>query len=169
MRKNLFSALCYFQPIEEMTVINSLPASRSFILQETANHKLVEGLAEASRARKQSNLRLAFNQFFYHQSFIDEISVFLDYFLKILHTDGYFFSFFLLVNRPQLLSQSSYPHFPCAAGNFMPISRRAAVAVIYSILESVQRNKQKTKGRGSRAGVSRTRQPRKSAALRGLI
>ena len=88
-----------------MTVINSLPASRSFILQETANHKLVEGLAEASRARKQSNLRLAFNQFFYHQSFIDEISVFLDYFLKILHTDGYFFRFScLFIDRSSFLS-----------------------------------------------------------------
>ena len=74
--------------------------------------------------------------------------MFINVFFEILHTDGNFLSFFLLVHRPQLLSQSSYPHFPCAAGNLLAISRRAAF-FIYSILESVQRNKQKTKARSA--------------------
>ena len=151
MLHNFFAAFCDLQPVEEIAVIDFLAFFRNFILKKTANHELVECLAEPSWSRKQSNLRLAFNQFLYHQSFIDEISVFLDYFLKILHADGYFFAFFLLVHRPQLLSQSSYPHFPSVARRkpAMPISRRAAVAVIYSILESTRRNKQKTKVRSA--------------------
>ncbi|CDA91290.1 unknown [Firmicutes bacterium CAG:238] len=153
MGENLFAALCYFQPIEEMTVINSLPASRSFILQETANHKLVEGLAEASRARKQSNLRLAFNQFFYHQSLIDEISVFINEFFEILHTDGYFFSFFLLVHRPQLLSQSSYPHFPCAPQETSCRFRAAQL----SPLSIVYWNPSKETSKKQKAAVTLTR------------
>ena len=146
MRKNLFSALCYYQPIEEMTVINSLPASRSFILQETANHKLVEGLAEASRARKQSNLRLAFNQFFYHQSFIDEISVFLDYFLKILHTDGYFFRFScLFIDRSSFLSPRihTFPAPPETSCRFRA-AQLSPLSIVYWNLSKETSKKQKT-------------------------
>ena len=59
-----------------------------------------------------------------------------------------FFNFScLFIDRSSFLIPRIHT-FPAPQETSMPISRRAAVAVIYSILESVQRNKQKTKGRG---------------------
>ena len=90
MFEDFFAALCNFQPVEEIAVVHFFTFFCDFILKEAADHKLIQRLAEPSWSRKQSNLRLTFNQFLYHQSLIDKISVFLDYFLKILHTDGDF-------------------------------------------------------------------------------
>ena len=91
MFEDFFAALCNFQPVEEITVIDFLALFGALVLKKAANHKLVECLAEPSWSRKQSNLRLTFNQFLYHQSFIDEISVFINDFFEILHANGDFF------------------------------------------------------------------------------
>jgi len=52
MRKNVFAALRNFQPVEEITVVDAFPTARSLLLEEAANHKLVERLAETPRTSK---------------------------------------------------------------------------------------------------------------------
>ena len=91
MFEDFFTALRNFQSVEEVAVVDFLAFFGALVLKEAADHKLIERLAEASWAGKQSYLCIAFNQALYHQGFIDKISVFLDYFLKILHADGDFF------------------------------------------------------------------------------
>jgi len=95
--EDFFAALCYFQPVEEITVIDFLAFFSNFILKETADHKLIERFAEAPRTGKQGNHRFAFNQFLYHQGFIHKISVFIDNSFKIFHADSDFL-FYCLVH-----------------------------------------------------------------------
>ena len=85
MLQDFFSACSNFQSIEEIAVVNSLTAAGSLVLKETAKHKLIQRLAEAPRTHEQSYLCIFFNQFFYHQGFIDKIPVFHNDLFKILH------------------------------------------------------------------------------------
>ena len=61
MLHNLLAAFDNRKSVEEIAVIDFLAFFRNLILEETANHKLVQGLAEASRAGKQSHFRLVFD------------------------------------------------------------------------------------------------------------
>ena len=106
MFEDFFTALRNFQSVEEVAVVDFLAFFGALVLKEAADHKLIERLAEASWAGKQSYLCIAFNQFFYHQGFIDKISVFINDFFEVLHADGdflfrciaYFFTHFVALS-----------------------------------------------------------------------
>ena len=105
MLQDFFSACSNFQSIEEIAVVNSLPAACPLVLKETAKHKLIQRLAEAPRTHEQSYLCIFFNQFFDHQGFIDKVPVFHNNLFKILHTDRNFL-FYRIAHFFALLSRS---------------------------------------------------------------
>ena len=145
MFEDFFAAFRDRQSVKEIAVVNFLALFGALVLKKAANHKLIERLAEAPRTGKQGNHRFAFNQFLYHQGFIHKIPVFIDNSFKIFHADGDFFSFFLLIHRPQLLSQSLYPHFPCAPQETSCRFRAAqlSLSIVYWNLSKETSKKQK--------------------------
>ena len=61
MGENLFAALRDRQSVKEAAVVDLLALFGALVLEEAADHELIERLAEAPRAGKQSNHRITFD------------------------------------------------------------------------------------------------------------
>ena len=61
MLHNFLAALGNCKTVEEVAVVNFFAFFGNFILEEAADHELVERLAEAPRAGKQCRHRLTFD------------------------------------------------------------------------------------------------------------
>ena len=75
MFEDFFAALCYFQPVKEVAVIDFLAFFSNFILKEAADHKLIERFAEAPRPRYQVDYGTGFDQRFESGGLVDVVMV----------------------------------------------------------------------------------------------
>ena len=121
MLQDLFAARADLQAVEKIGVIDFFAFFGNFILEEPADHKLVQGLAKTPRAREQRHFRVALDQVADQQRLIDKVSVPVDQRFKVLYADGDFLLFFCIAHL-------SVP-FVCASLLLQPC------AFVYSILD----------------------------------
>ena len=115
MGENRFAALRDRQSVKEASVVDLLALFGALVLEEAADHKLIERLAEAARPGKQRDLGIALDQLLDHKGFVDKIAVPVDQRFEILYADRDFLLLLFVFHTPGFLSLLRFYAYTCTA------------------------------------------------------
>ena len=99
MLQDILAAAADSKPVKKISVIDFLSVFSNLVLEEPANHVLIQRLAESAGSCEQCDLSVAFNQISDHQSFVDKVAILINNFLKIFHSYGDFLFFIIHICR----------------------------------------------------------------------